>query len=575
VAELDAAHTGDEVLLYAWVETVRDHGGVRFLTLRDRSGRLQAVADPEKVTVRPRKEAVVRAHGVVRPRATGREDGALKTGAIELELADLEVLGEPAGDLPFSPADPSTVGEATRLLHRVLELRSPRLQERLRFRAALLSTLRRGLEDEGFAEVETPILTRATPEGARDFLVPSRRGGGAVYALPQSPQLFKQMLMIGGWDRYYQVCRCFRDEDLRADRQPEFTQLDLEMSFAGPGAVMALVETLLARVRERFPELPLSSDSPPRLTYEEAMSRYGTDRPDTRFGLEVQDLSESWDAPGLARLRELAGEGAALRAFRAPGMDTLGRKALTRLQARGESGGHQAQWVRHREGAYASSARALLGAEGMASVFQAAGAEPGDLVFFKAAPGLAAARDLGEVRLALGEDLVPDDAPHQLLWVTDFPWLERDDGGRWVARHHPFTRPRPEDLAAGRPPGEIRALAYDLVMDGVEIGGGSARIHDAEEQAEMFEKLGLGAEEAERRFGFFLAALRAGTPPHAGLALGVDRLVALLSRADSLREVIAFPKTADGACALTGAPAPAGVEELLDLGLKRVQKGDP
>ncbi|GAA6755858.1 aspartyl-tRNA synthetase [Thermus sp. 2.9] len=562
-------HAGQEVVLEGWVNRRRDLGGLIFLDLRDREGLVQLVAHPDSpayaTAERVRSEWVVRAKGRVRLRP--EPNPRLPTGKVEVELEGLEVLAE-AKTPPF-PVDAGWRGEEEReaseelrLKYRYLDLRRKRMQENLRLRHRIIKAIWDFLDREGFIQVETPFLTKSTPEGARDFLVPYRQKPGLFYALPQSPQLFKQMLMVAGFDRYFQIARCFRDEDLRADRQPDFTQLDLEMSFVEVEDVLALNERLMAHVfREALGvELPLPF---PRLTYQEAMERYGSDKPDLRFGLELKEVGPM--------LRESAfqvfQQAESVKALAVP--KALSRKEIAELEelAKRHGAGGLA-FARVEEGGFSGGVAKFLEPVREA-LLQATGAKPGETLLLVAASRKVAAEALGQVRLALAELLPLPREGFRFLWVVDFPLLEWDEErGGWTYMHHPFTSPHPEDLPLlDTEPGRVRALAYDLVLNGVEVGGGSIRIHDPALQAKMFALLGIGEEEQKEKFGFFLEALTYGAPPHGGIAWGLDRLLALMTGSPSIREVIAFPKNKEGKDPLTGAPSPVPEEQLRELGL--------
>jgi aspartyl-tRNA synthetase len=570
---------GRTVVVCGWVHGRRDHGGIVFLDVRDRAGIVQVVCDPSASPAAHaaasalRLEYVVGVRGAVRPRPAETVNPDLPTGKIEIAAAEVGILNS-SRPTPF-PIDGATeVSETSRLKYRYLDLRRSVMQERLRLRHEVVRRVRDYLNAAGFIDVETPVLTRSTPEGARDYLVPSRVQRGSFYALPQSPQLFKQILMVGGIDRYYQIARCFRDEDLRADRQPEFSQIDLEMSFVTREDVMGVVESMIAElftaVRGRETPRPF-----PVLSYADAMLRYGTDRPDLRVALELADFSDCFAGTAFRVFADALAQGRRVRGLVAPGGGAaLSRRELDDLVAfaTGEGAGGLT-WIRIGADGWQSPAVKFLGDAERERLTAVAELVPGDLVVLLAEPDARAWAILSQLRVRLGErlDRVTADAD-RFLWVVDFPLLERDeDAGRYLAVHHPFTAPRDDDLEGlERSPLAVRAQAYDLVLNGVELGGGSIRIHRPDVQARVLALLGMGEREAHDRFGFLLEALSYGAPPHGGLALGLDRLVMMLAGAASIREVIAFPKTQRATCPLTDAPTPVDPAQLRELGIRIV-----
>ncbi len=568
--DLTAARADEPVRVAGWVHRRRDHGGLIFIDLRDRSGLLQLVFHPEygadmfAAAERLRGEHVISVAGTVILREPRNVNPDLPTGAIELQCSEMQLLAESLTP-PFPLDEDLELDETLRLRHRALDLRRRPMVEALVLRHDVIHAMRTALHAEDFLEIETPILTRSTPEGARDFLVPARNNPGNFYALPQSPQLFKQLLMIGGYERYFQIARCFRDEDLRADRQPEFTQLDLEMSFVAEDDVIDVNERMMAKV---FAVGGLDVPPPPyrRMDYDEALLRYGSDRPDTRFGLEITDVSDTLRASEFKVFASVLGSGGVVRAINA-GRREVPRSeldALTEVAKRYGAGGLVWAFVQD-DGTWRSPIAKFLSAEEIAAVTAALDARPGDLLLAVADKAATAAAALGALRLELADrwDLVAD-GRHDVLWVVDFPMFEDDGAGNWTALHHPFTAPT-GDLSD---PGSLRSRAYDLVVDGWELGGGSIRIHDPAVQSRVFEIIGMDEEEAQGRFGFLLEALRYGAPPHGGIAFGIDRVVALLAGRDSIRDVIAFPKTASGSDPLTGAPAGVDAAQLRELGLR-------
>lgn len=576
-------HVGSTVTLCAWVHRRRDHGGVIFLDLRDASGIVQVVFDPDAVAAfreadRVRSEYVVQVTGRVRERDSATINPDMPTGFLEVLGADLVVLNR-SETPPFPLDEYAGTGEETRLRYRYLDLRRPDMQQRLRFRARLGSLVRRYLDAQDFIDIETPMLTRETPEGARDYLVPSRTHAGKFFALPQSPQLFKQLLMVAGMDRYYQIVKCFRDEDLRADRQPEFTQIDLEMSFVDEEQVMTVAEGL---IREAFQTLlGVSFDTLPRMTWAEAMRRFASDKPDLRIPLELVDIADLMQS-------------VEFKVFAEPAKDPKGRIAALRLPGGGEKlSRSQIDEYTKFVSIYGAKGLAWIkvndlskGVEGLQSpivkfiepvvmaVMERVGARDGDIVFFGAGKAKVVNDSLGALRVKLGNDLnlfTQDWAP---LWVTEFPMFEEQDDGSWAAMHHPFTQPKGgvESLVGDRAAAVARA--YDLVLNGTEVGGGSIRIHQPEMQQAVFDALGIDAEAAREKFGFLLDALKFGAPPHGGLAFGLDRLVMLMTGTDSIRDVIAFPKTQTAACLMTEAPSAVSERHLRDLGIRLRARAD-
>ena len=573
--EITRERVGELVTLTGWVQRRRDHGGLIFVDLRDRLGLVQVVFNPHagrealEAAHGLRNEFVIGVRGRVGLRPEGTENPALRTGELEVVAEELAVLGT-SDPLPFVIEDETDVSEELRLRYRYLDLRRPTLRENLLLRHRVVLAARNFLSSEGFVEVETPVLTRSTPEGARDFLVPSRLNPGRFYALPQSPQLFKQILMVAGLERYFQIVKCFRDEDLRADRQPEFTQIDVEMSFVDTEDVMGVMERL---VEALFREAGIEAGAPfERLTYEEAVSRYGLDAPDTRFGLELGDLSTIVAKSGFRVFASALEAGGVVKALCVPGGAVLSRKDLDELtELAGTYGARGLAWVKVASGGWQSPIAKFLSEDERASITAALRAGDGDLILFVADRAAVANRALGRLRLHLGRKLglIPEGV-YSFTWVTEFPMFEYDeDEGRHVAVHHPFTSPMEEDLVhLESSPLRVRSRAYDLVLNGVEIGGGSIRIHERALQEKMFSLLGIGPDEAQRRFGFLLNALRFGAPPHGGLAFGLDRMLAIMTGSPSIRDVMAFPKTQKAVCLMTEAPSEVDERQLLDLSLR-------
>ena len=571
--ELTAERTGTSARVAGWVHRRRDHGGLIFIDLRDRSGIVQLVFHPESApdahaTAHAlRAEDVISAAGTVTRREPENVNPALATGEIELSVDAAELLAD-ADTPPFPLDEDVTVDESLRLRHRALDLRRAPMQESIALRHRVISTMREVLNARDFLEIETPYLTRSTPEGARDYLVPARIAPGSFYALPQSPQLFKQLLMIGGFERYYQIARCFRDEDTRADRQPEFTQLDLEMSFVGEGDVIDCMEAVMGAVfdREAF-DVP--SPPWPRMTFAEAVSRFGIDRPDTRFGLELRDLGEPLAGSEFNVFSGVLEAGGVVRGINA-GARELPRSELDALtELARQHGAKGLVWaVVQDDGSWRSPIAKFLSAAELVAVTERLQASAGDLLLIVADELTTAGQALSALRMELARrfNLIPP-GRHDVLWVVEFPAFFWDRvAQRWDAAHHPFTAPT-GDLEE---PAKLKSRAYDLVLDGAEIGGGSIRIHQRELQQKVFELLGIGPEEAQARFGFLLDALRYGAPPHGGIAMGIDRIVAALAGIDSIRDVIAFPKAASGSDPLTGAPAPVDQVQLSELGLRLI-----
>ncbi|MBL7139714.1 MAG: aspartate--tRNA ligase [Planctomycetes bacterium] len=574
--ELTADHAGATVHLAGWVDSARDHGGVIFIDLRDRFGRTQCVFNPDTsaeahaLAETLHGEDVLALEGEVRPRPAEAVNPKIPTGAIEVHVAQATLLAHSEVP-PFEVADDVEVGENVRLRYRYIDLRRPAMQRNLLTRAAIVRVMRQTLEAEGFIDIETPLLTKSTPEGARDFLVPSRINPGRFYALPQSPQLFKQILMIAGYDRYYQIAKCLRDEDLRADRQPEFTQLDVEMAFVAEDDVMAATERVVAAVFRQVAgrEVPTPF---PRLTYAEAMRDYGTDKPDRRFGMLLKDVSEVAKACEFRIFREAVEKGGQVRGLAAPGGKAFSRKEIDDLAAHAAPFGAKGlAWLKCEAEGLAGPIAKFFNEGQLRDLREAMGAAEGDLLLFVADRPAVVAASLDALRAHLGRrlGLVPEDEVN-LCWVTEFPLLEWDEETkRHYSMHHPFTSPRPEDMdRLESDPGSVRARAYDLVLNGVELGGGSVRIHRPDVQERVFRLLGIGEEEARQKFGFLLEALRYGAPPHGGIALGLDRFVRLMIGADSIRETMAFPKTQRAQCLMTGAPGPVDDDQLAELHIR-------
>ncbi len=573
--ELRAEHAGQVVCLQGWVWHRRDLGGLIFVDLRDFSGSVQLVFNPEEfadlhaIAETWRPEWVVQVEGTVALRPAETANESLATGAVEVRVESAETLAK-AETPPFLIEEDASALEDLRLKYRYLDLRRPPLQRALRLRHKMALAVRTYLDDRGFCEVETPILTRATPEGARDYLVPSRVSAGTFYALPQSPQLFKQLLMVAGFDRYFQIARCFRDEDLRANRQPEFTQIDLEMSFVETDDVIEVTEGMMRRLLD-VAGLPAAVEIP-RLTFREALDRFGTDAPDMRYGNEIHDVTEMVRECDFRAFSAVAQSGGAIKALRWPGGAGAGRARLDKLTDLAKAQGAKGLvWILRRDDELKSPVGKFLGEELMGSLCEATGTEPGDALLIAGDEWETAAVTMGAVRkdLASTEGWIPAEPGLHFCWVVEFPLLEADaDRGRMVARHHPFTSPEPEDLERLEDePLAVRSRSYDLVLNGVELGGGSIRNHREDVQRRVFAALGMDADEAQSQFGFLLDALRYGAPPHGGIAMGFDRIVMMLAGEQSLRSVTAFPKTASAADLMTEAPAPVDEDQLAELNI--------
>ena len=569
-----SADVGKNVVLLGWVHRIRDLGSLIFLDVRDRHGLTQVIIEGDAALlekVKPiRSEFVVAILGEVERRSPETVNLSLPTGEVEVRAKEVRILNE-AKTPPFSIAEDQNVSEETRLKYRYLDLRRPQLQENIRLRHRITIALRKYFDEQGFYEIETPILTKSTPEGARDFLVPSRVHPGEFYALPQSPQIFKQILMIAGFDRYVQIARCFRDEALRADRQLEFTQVDLEMSFATPPMVFEIVEGALAAC---FKEIGVDIPRPfKRMPYAEAMAKYGNDKPDLRFGLEIQDFGPLFTESPFGIFKEAVAHGGTVRGFVIPGAAKFSRREVDELVEQAKQlGAAGLIYARYTAEGVQASAKAI-GDEGTRKVLEASGASKEDLLVLASGAHDAASKVLGQLRLQVAkkQHLIPE-GKWELTWITDFPLFDWDtDEKRWNSVNHPFTAPREEDLHLMKSdPGKVLAKAYDVILNGWELGGGSIRIHDRETQADVFRLLGLSDEDAKNRFGFFLESLEYGTPPHGGLALGLDRICALLSGETSIREVIPFPKTTQAVDLMCDAPSTVDPRQMRELHIRPI-----
>ena len=579
--ELTKEHIGKTVTLMGWVQSRRDHGGVIFVDLRDRNGLCQIVFNPERdpkihqTAEHLRDEWVIAVKGKVTPRTEETINPNLKTGEIEVMAEQVRVLNT-SKVIPFLIENEVNADELLRLKYRYLDLRRPPMRDKIIFRHKVTTAVRDHLNENGFLEIETPYFTKSTPEGARDFLVPSRLNEGQFYALPQSPQILKQTLMISGFDKYYQIVKCFRDEDLRADRQPEFTQIDIEMSFVSEDDVISTVEGMIKTVLQETKGIEVNTPFM-RMPYEEAMERYGTDCPDTRFGLELKDISSIFENSQFKVFRGALEKGGAIKALNLKGgAGKLTRKEIDDLTEYAVSlGAKGLAWIRVGEDGWNSPIVKFLSEEECELLAEALSMEKGDIVFFGADSVEMVNQVMSNVRLSLGRTLsLVDEEKLEFLWVVDFPLLKYSPKEkRYVAVHHPFTAPKDEDMEKiESSPDEVVSKSYDIVLNGVEIGGGSIRIHRKDIQQKVFEVIGVGEDEAREKFGFLLEALEFGAPPHGGIALGLDRLLMLLSGEESIRDVIAFPKTQKGSCPLTEAPSEVSPEQLLEAGISTIAR---
>jgi aspartyl-tRNA synthetase len=572
--QLRSEDAGKEVVLNGWVDTRRDLGGVIFVDLRDRYGITQVVFSPQdnpkahKIAETLRNENTIGVRGIVKKRDAENVNPKLETGAVELRAHELVIYSQ-SETPPFEIVDDTKTNEELRLKYRYLDLRRPVMQKNLMMRSKFYTIVRNHFNDHNFCEVETPVLMRSTPEGARDYLVPSRVNPGKFFALPQSPQTYKQLLMVSGLDRYFQIVKCFRDEDLRADRQPEFTQVDVEMSFIDEEDIYSIIESLIAKIWHGILSYEVSLPFP-RITYDDAMTRYGSDKPDTRFGMEFVDFTDIAAKTDFRVLKSVAESGGRVIGFVVPGKGDLGRGIMDRLteEVKTEIGAGGLIYIKNNAEELYSSVGKFIPETITREMVAHANAAPGDLILILAGKAPQVYNQLGQLRLIMGHRYgFVDQSKWNFLWVTEFPLLEYDpEAGRWMAMHHPFTSPRLSDLALmDTDPGKVKARAYDLVLNGSEIGGGSIRIHDRKVQQKMFNLLGIGEVEAQQKFGFLLDAFKYGPPPHGGIALGVDRIVMLLAGAKSLREVIAFPKNQQARSLMDNAPDVVDVQQLDEL----------